>query len=186
MLYSRLTISRFYLFLNGFISFSVLSACHATPAPLNSERIAQRYGNFGIEILYAGDLHRTTSLYSESNAGITMRTLARVEFTAADNPNVATEHELILDGGSIGAVFKEAGWTINKVSPQYCLLQADFESLPELQRMEILLPANLATHTYVFRVQKEALSIDYATITEIHHPDYLQAEDFANGNLDDC
>jgi hypothetical protein len=115
-----------------------------------------------------------------------MRTLALVEFSAADVAEIAVEHRRILAGGSIGAVFKEAGWTIDKISSHYCWSNSSLQSMPDLQRMNIPFPATLATHTYVFNVQKEASSINYATITEIHHPDYLQAADLTNEYLEDC
>lgn len=185
MIYFRLTYLYYLLFLNVFLTIGSLSAC--APAPLlNSERIAQRYGNYGIEIMHAGDGRRISNLYSEEDGRRTMRTLALVEFTAADAAEIATEHQHILAGGSIGAVFKEAGWTIEKVSSHYCLSRVDLASMPELKRMDIDFPATLATYTYVFQVKKAASSINYATITEIYHPDYLQADPLANGYLDDC
>lgn len=185
MIYFRLTYLRYLLFLKVFLSIGILSAC-ATEPLLNSERIAGRYGNYGIEIMYAGDGRRLSSLYSEDDGRRTMRTLALVEFTAADAPEIATEHQRILAGGSIGAVFKEAGWTIEKVSSHYCLSRMDLASMPELKRMDIDFPATLATYIYVFKVNKAASSINYATITEIYHPDYLRADQLANGYLDDC
>jgi len=169
------------LFLKLYLLLIFLSGCSSS-APLNSERIAQRYGSYGIEILFAGDQQRISNLYSEANGRKTMRTLALVEFTAADAPEIANEHGQVLGGGSIGAVFKDAGWTIDKGASRYCLSKTDRESLPELERMGIPHPAALATRIYVFHVRKGTVSIDYATITEIYHPDYVQAD----ANLDDC
>lgn len=185
MIYSRFILSRYYLLFNGLLSLFILLSCDSSPQ-LNSERIAARYGNYGIEILSANEHRRVANLYSDDGTRKTMRTLALVVFTATDQPETRDEHARILAGGSIGAVFKEAGWTIEKVSSRYCLSRSDLESMPQLAHMHIDLPASLATRSYVFGVRKDGKSIDYATITEIHHPDYLQASDFANANLDEC
>jgi hypothetical protein len=181
MIFFRLTSLYKPLFLKLCISLILLSGCSSS-TPLNSERIAQRYGNYGIEILFAGDQLRISNLYSETDGRRTMRTLALVEFTAADAPEIANEHRQVLGGGSIGAVFKEAGWTIDKVLSRYCLSRTDLESLPDLKEMGIPHPATLATRIYVFHVRRGTISIDYATITEIYHPDYVQVDE----DLDDC
>jgi hypothetical protein len=180
---SRIT---YYLLVLLYLSGPVLlSACNPSP-PLNSERIAQRYGNYGIEVLQAGDSRRTSSLFSMDAGHKTMRTLALVEFAAGNDPLLATEHRRILAGESIGTVFKESGWTISKVSSHVCQAQLGLNEMPELSRMEIVLPATLASHQYVFRVHKGEDSIDYAIITEIHHPDYLRAADLGSGDLVSC
>ena len=119
MLEFRLENSRLYLFFNGFFVLLLLIGC-SDALQLNSERIAHRYGNYGIEILYADDVRRISNLYSEKNGRKIMRTLALVEFVATGTPEIAGEHQRILGGGSIGAVFKEAGWTIDKTSSRYC------------------------------------------------------------------
>ena len=115
-----------------------------------------------------------------------MRTLALVDFSAANDSNIVHEHERILAGESIGAVFRDSGWTIDKISSRYCQTQLDFDAMPELLRMEIVQPATLATRRYIFRIRKGAVIIDYASITEIYHPDYLQAADLTSVNLADC
>ena len=181
------TLSRFryLLFLLNFSGPAILAAS-GFPAPLNSERIAERYGNYGIEILQSGNGRRLSSLYSTGDGQRTMRTLALVEFIGADNALVTKEHERILAGESIGVVFKEQGWSIEKISSRYCVSNLDLEEIAELSEMDVDLPATFATHNYIFRVQKDGITIDYATITEIHHPDYLQAENFGNTNLASC
>ena len=181
MIFFRLTCIHKLLFIKLSIFLIFLSGCDSS-TPLNSERIAQRYGNYGIEVLFAGDQKRISNLYSEADGRKTMRTLALVQFTAADAPEIANEHRQILGGGSIGAVFKKAGWTIDKTSSRYCLSKTDLESLPDLARMGIPPPATLATRIYVFHVRKGTISIDYATITEFYHPDYQPVDE----NLDDC
>jgi hypothetical protein len=181
----KLHYSLFFLVFFVFPGSPFLVSC-ATAPPLNSERIEQRYGNYGIEVLQSGNNRRLSSLYSVSDAQKTMRTLALVEFTAADDEHLAREHQRILAGESIGAVFKGEGWTIDKISLRYCLSRLDLQSMPELSRMRLGHPATLATRSYVFRVQKDDIKINYATITEIHHPDYLQAADLTPEDLADC
>jgi hypothetical protein len=181
----RLIKLHYSLFFLVFSGSPFLVSC-APAAPLNSERIEQRYGNYGIEILQTGNNRRLSSLYSVRDGQKTMRTLALVEFTATDDEPLAREHQRILAGESIGAVFKEEGWTIDKISLRYCLSQLDLQSMPELSRMRLSHPATLATRSYVFRVQKDKTSINYAIITEIHHPDYLRAADLTPEDLADC
>jgi hypothetical protein len=164
---------------------ALLGAC-TPPEPLNSERIAQRYGNYGIDVLRSDNNRRLSRLYSTDDGRKTTRTLALVEFATAIHPKLIREHRRVLAGESIGTVFKESGWIIDKISSRYCKAQFDLASMPALSGMDIELPATLAVHSYVFHVQKGTLSIDYATITEIHHPDYLQPADLSTGYLADC
>ena len=43
--------------------------------------------------------------------------------------------------------------------------------------MRLEQPAELAVHAYQFTLRKDEIEIDYATIVETHHPDYLSVED---------
>ena len=54
-------------------------------------------------------------------------------------------------------------------------IPAKYDRLADLMRID--LPASLATHVYEFVIRKEGRSFDYATIVELHHPDYLAVED---------
>ena len=105
-----------YLFF--LLSLSSNGPLHASPSQslLNSERIEQRFGDFGIEVLEADSQTRISNLYSMDSAGATMRTLAIVNFIAATDPHLAAEHRRIIAGESIGAVFQESGWHIEKVT----------------------------------------------------------------------
>lgn len=166
-----------------FLACLALSACQA-PAPLNSERIADRYGSYGVEILSASNLRRVTSLFSGAGVDKTMRTLAVVDFESAADPRIATEHAAIIAGGSIGAVFKEHGWQIHKDTVELCEQKFDSDSLPSLLHMQIQLPQLLAVHRYRFSVSRNRDSIDYALITEVYHPDYLGLEQLVANNGD--
>ena len=39
--------------------------------------------------------------------------------------------------------------------------------------MQVDIPRELAMHAYLFNINNDLYSIDYATIIEIHHPQYL-------------
>jgi hypothetical protein len=165
------------LFYNLFILSILLSACERA-TQLNSERIAARFGNVGIEILQADDRRRVSSLYSVDPDGRTrtMRTLALVEFLGAGDPAVKAEHAAIVAGGSIGEVFSQHGWRIEKLGTRQCRDTPDTASLPMLRDMRLTLPRSLATNRYLFRVHRNGKTVDYATITEIYHPGFVPPE----------
>ena len=54
-------------------------------------------------------------------------------------------------------------------------IPAKYGLLSEL--MQIDLPQYLAAHVYLFVIRKGKNSYRYATITELHHPDYLSGAD---------
>jgi hypothetical protein len=167
--------SRFLLFLINLLSITTLCACDKS-APLNSERIKQQFGSYGVEIIEANERQRVTSLYSVDNGNRTTRTLALVNFVDASNTAIANEHREILHGSSIGAEFKANGWIIIKETVRTCALPFDVSGYPSLSGMQIESPAILALHEYRFRLSRQGANIHYATITEIHHPDYLDLD----------
>ena len=167
--------SRFLLFFISLISITTLCACDKS-VPLNSEKIEQQFGSYGVEIIDANERQRVTSLYSVDDGVRTTRTLALVNFADAANPKIADVHRLIVNGGSIGAEFKSNGWHISKETVRTCALPFDVSGYPSLAGMQIESPAILAMHEYRFRLSKQGTNIHYATITEIHHPDYLDLE----------
>ena len=155
----------------------LLAACAGSSGRLNSDMIERRFGSYGVDVLEQTASRRVSSLYSGSGEQKTTRTYAVVEFVAPDRRAYAVEHAKITAGGSIGATFRSAGWQIDKqhifigeleVTPEY-------RSIADLMRIE--LPATLATHHYLFTVSRDERSWNYATITEIHHPQFLTADD---------
>ena len=92
------------------------SACALESELLNSERIVERFGNYGIEVLQHDADIRRTSLYSLEDGLKVCRTFAVVQFHNAATTSVADAHEAILAGNSIGETFKAAGWSINKLT----------------------------------------------------------------------
>ena len=152
-------------------------ACQTGEPLLNSERIERQFGNYGVEVQDATGNRRTASLYSGSGDDRVTRTYARVEFLAPDRPEYRREHDAIAGGASIGATFRQAGWTIRKqttfigeveVPPEYVMLG---------RLMQIDLPASLAVHEYLFVVTRDGRSFTYARIVEVHHPDYMGVPD---------
>jgi hypothetical protein len=159
-----------WLLLNFF-----LVAC--SEPQLNSERIEQRFGSYGVEVLDSSASHRVTNLYSLEENRKVCRTLALVLFDEAMNPAIEAEHSKITAGGSIGAVFKENGWTIMKVNLDLGTVNATTEASLIRKNMGISLPTELAMHVYRFNLRKGETTIEYATIVEIHHPAYLSLKD---------
>ena len=159
------------------IVVAALSACAQEPELLNSERIEQRFGSYGVEILSYEAGVRRSSLYSVHNNTQVCRTYAVVRFIDDNIASIADAHANVVAGQSIGATFKSAGWQINKVTIHIgsLTLSDTNHSIGQLMRLEQ--PAELAVHAYQFVLQKDDHEIDYATIIETHHPDYLSVED---------
>ena len=140
---------------------------------LNSERIAAEFGSYGIEVLEQPAGQRVSNLYSVANREETCRTFAVVRYERID-PRISVEHAAIVGGGSIGAVFVAAGWEVRKTHLRYSEMRAT-RRLASLMR--IVEDTRLAMHIYALDVAKGGQVIPYATLAEIHHPDYLTSED---------
>jgi hypothetical protein len=145
----------------------------AAPPLLNSERIEQRFGSYGIDVLESDGTVRVSNLYSLENGRKTCRTFAVVLYPAEVDSRYADAHAAILAGGSIGAVFKEHGWTVTKKNLY-------FGTLPTTAKVaELMHDASgrrLAVHVYRLDVTRGDTTLPYATIAEVHHPDYLSLE----------
>ena len=140
---------------------------------LNSERIAAAFGSYGIEVLEQPAGQRVSNLYSGAGDEKTCRTFAVVRFERID-PRVSAEHAAIVAGGSMGAVFVAAGWEVRKTHLAY----SEIRATPRLASlMRIAERRQLAMHIYALDVAKDGQTIAYATLVEIHHPDYLTRED---------
>jgi hypothetical protein len=140
---------------------------------LNSERIAAVFGSYGIEVLEQIAGSRVSNLYSGAGDEKICRTFAVVRFERLD-PRVGAEHAAIVAGGSLGAVFVAAGWEIRKTHLAY----SEIRATPRLASlMRIAERRQLAMHIYALDVAKDGQTIAYATLVEIHHPDYLKRED---------
>ncbi len=150
------------------------TAQSTTRAALNSERIAARFGNYGIEVLASDARERVSNLYSEANGERTCRTFAVVRYPAAIDPALAEEHAEIVRGGSIGAVFAAHGWQVLKTNLRYFELDAPARVA---SLMRVATGTRLAAHAYELDVAKDGRTFEYALLVEIHHPDYLKRDD---------
>lgn len=137
---------------------------------LNSERIAQRFGNYGIEVIESDGRVRVSNLFSEREGQRICRTFAVVRFPDRVDPAFAAEHDEIGRGGSIGAVFAAHGWSVGKTHLRFFEIAAS----PRVAAlMHVSAGTRLAAHAYVLDVSKGGRAIEYALLVEIHHPDYL-------------
>ena len=163
-----------------------LSACIVEPELLNSERIKQRFGSYGIDVLHSENGLRRASLHSIENGAKVCRTCAVVRFDSVPNDVIGGEHAQILAGSSIGETFKANGWTIYKETRYVGELQVPTRSHAVLNLMALNDHDHLAMHAYRLLLKKDRQTIDYATIVEVHHPDYLGREDVSELYLVDA
>jgi hypothetical protein len=162
----------------------LLAACAEHQSPLNSDRIREKFGSYGVEVLRADSQRRISNLYSGGDSNRVCRPLAIVDFARPLSPTLKDAHALIVAGGSIGEVFRAAGWTIHKTSSQIGEqplpdLDIDIPALMQIQRV-----STLATNTYQFELEKNGRRYIYAVISEIYHPDYLTYSELASIILD--
>jgi hypothetical protein len=141
---------------------------------LNSERIEAKFGSYGIEVLGSDERLRVSNLFSEEEGQRTTRTFAVVLYPGVVDPRFADEHRRILDGGSIGAVFTDSGWTVSKEHRYFGEVPSS-RHVSDLMRVGSL--QALAVHVYVLRIAKAGASFEYARLAEVHHPNYLRLQD---------
>lgn len=154
-----------------------LQACTTEPELLNSERIKQTFGSYGIEVLQNDQQLRRSELYSLESGDKVCRTYAVVQFQEATNVRARTEHSSILDGASIGETFKSAGWRIYKQTLYIGSISPQFPDADILRMMRLDDTQELAMHVYQLLIEKEDVALEYATIVEVHHPEYLAESD---------
>ncbi|MEX1266948.1 MAG: hypothetical protein WEA08_08485 [Woeseia sp.] len=158
------------------LSLLALAACTAT-TPLNSERIAARFGNYDVRVLDATFGRRISSLESVEDGRPVTRTLAIVTFEPGAPAAIAGLHARIVDGASIGATFRDAGWAINKPLIGIAEVTIPQSSQAMATLMNVSLPITAGLHAYWFTITKGDVSVRYAAIVELHHPDYLSVAD---------
>jgi hypothetical protein len=143
---------------------------------LNSERIEQTFGSYGIDVLYSDQRLRVSNLYSEHDGEKITRTLAVVEYPETVDEAFATEHREILAGGSIGSTFAAAGWQVLKRNLSILTVSAvvpdEFAELMGVDR-----DTWFASHFYQLEIERHGRRFAYAAIVEMHHPDYLTGAD---------
>ena len=154
------------------------SASKGTARPLlNSERIKQKFGSYGIDVLKDDGAVRISSLYSLQQGQKVTRTLAVVVYAPSIPAPIQQEHQAIIAGGSIGEVFARSGWLVKKENLYIGEISAsaDFDEIYAL--MGESGEVDLAVNIYKLAVCKEGTCFAYATISEVHHPDYLGLSD---------
>lgn len=154
-----------------------LDACAHEPERLNSEQITERFGSYGIDVISSKPGLRRSNLYSSESGVRTCRTYAVVRFEDEPDAMIDAEHAQILAGKSIGAIFKASGWTIFKETLYVGTATLDDADHPVANLMRLDRGADVAMHVYRLLLEKSQQAIDYATLIEVHHPDYLGRAD---------
>lgn len=148
-----------------------------SPDLANSDRIRLKFGNYGIEVIESGLRIRVSNLYSKKAGVKTNRTFAVVMYPAVIEPVYTEEHDAIVNGQSIGIVFKERGWLIDK-RHQYI---GELEPLADFSCVHSVFgdigPVKPVIHVYSLFIKKDNAVFHYASIAEVHHPDYLDLEE---------
>ncbi len=161
----------------GLLACLAIAACSTTEPMLNSERIEKQFGSFGIDVIASDNSKRIANLYSLEGERRICRTWATVQFPDVIDARVASEHALVLSGQPMGAVFKARGWQIAKRNLQIGARPLTSSDAHMVRLMQLPEAAMVAYHTYLFSVSKGGPGLDYAVITETHHPDYLSRRD---------
>jgi len=156
---------------------AILSACATESVNLNSERIEKRFGSYGIEVLASEAGMRRSSLFSFDGDTATCRTYAVVQFVEQLDERYNDAHSKVLAGDSIGATFKEDGWDVGKKT-----IYVGAVRLPERRTsvgdlMTLTGAHDIALHVYQLVLTREEIELEYATILEAHHPEYLSPGD---------
>jgi len=143
----------------------------------NSDRILLKFGNYGIDIVENDLRIRVSKLFSTTGGVKTNRTFAVVMYPAVIEPAFSKEHEAIINGQSIGIVFKEHGWLIEKHN-QYI---GELEPLSDDSGIHSVFgnigEVRPVIHVYSLIVKKDNSEFHYASIAEVHHPEYLDLEE---------
>jgi hypothetical protein len=156
---------------------SALSTTHPqqeSPAPLlNSERIRQKFGSYGIDVVKQFESIRVSDLFSLEQERKVTRTFAVVFYPSSIPSSILTQHTEIKNGHSIGAVFKRNDWDIEKQHIWFGDIAASPDYASVYSSMGAVAAVDLAVHIYQLYVSREGERHLYAKIAEVHHPDYL-------------
>ena len=145
----------------------------------NSERIRTKFGSYGIDIIENSPDIRVSSLYSLHDGSRVSRTFAVVAYPEVIEPAFQKEHEAIINGESIGILFKDNGWTIGKHHQYFGEIETPpgyFIASPDAGDDAT---TRSAIHVYFLMVKKGDSEFQYASIAEVHHPEFLNLQDLA-------
>jgi hypothetical protein len=166
--------------LSSTVLAAALSACATETLLLNSERIEQRFGSYGIDVLASEAGLRRSSLFSVEADQRVCRTYSIVRFTDHPDDTYGQEHTKVLAGNSLGQVFRSHGWSIHKQTLHIGSLAIDGSLSDVCQLMQLDGRQNLALHVYQMLLVKNTQVFEYAIIIETHHPDHLSPSDLLN------
>ena len=155
---------------------AALSASAVESEVLNSERIEARFGSYGIDVISDRGGQRLASLYSGSGESRICRTFASVRRQARNGESIDAEQADIAAGRSIGARFRESGWSVAKRTLHAGAIPVGSLIAEVGRRMRLAGETRVAIHAYQLVLGRERQTIDYATIIEAHHPDYLTVD----------
>ena len=156
---------------------AVLSAAATESVILNSERIEKRFGSYGIDVLASEAGLRRSSLFSYDGDSTTCRTYAVVQFAEEADARYNDAHSRVLAGDSIGETFKEDGWDIRKNTLYVGTIRLPESTTQVGNLMRLSGAHDLALHIYQLVLVRDVNEIEYATILEAHHPEYLTERD---------
>jgi hypothetical protein len=143
----------------------------------NSDRIRLKFGSYGIEIIENDLKIRVSNLYSVEDGVRTSRTFAVVVYPSVIEPAFSKEHDEITNGQSIGIVFKNNGWAINKHHQYFGKVEGTSENPAAVSSFGDIGSTQPVVHVYSLFVKKYGAEYHYASIAEVHHPQYLGLDD---------
>jgi len=152
---------------------AILSACATESVILNSERIERRFGSYGIDVLASEAGLRRSNLFSYDGDTATCRTYAVVQFAEHLDDRYDDAHTRVLAGKSIGATFKESGWGIQKNTLYIGSIRLPQSQTQVGELMRLSGAHDLALHVYQLLLVRDDQELEYATILEAHHPEYM-------------
>ena len=150
------------------LAFVCTARAEVTPT-LNSDAIEAAFGTYGVEVIDQGLGTRVANLFSGRDSEKVCRTLAVTEFVQPINSALLASHQEIIDGNSIGATLRSAGFTINKK----LLIKTEIPATAAfiaLARGTVGEGQNLFTKVYALYAETRHVSLPYAVIAEAYHP----------------
>ena len=156
---------------------AMLSACATQSVLLNSKRIEQQFGSYGVEVLASEAGLRRSGLLSYDGDTATCRTYAVVQFADQLDERYDDAHSRVLAGNSIGATFQEDGWDIRKHTLYIGTVRLPGTATEVGRLMRLTGAHDLALHVYQLVIARDDIELEYATIMEAHHPEYLVEAD---------
>jgi len=156
---------------------AALGACATETLLLNSERIEQRFGSYGVDVLASEAGLRRSSLFSIANQQRVCRTYSIVRFTDQPDRSYGHEHTKVLEGNSLGQVFRSHGWSIHKQTLHIGSVEVEGPASEVCELMRLRGTQVLALHVYQLLLVKNTQVFEYALIIEAHHPDHLSSSD---------